>query len=440
LLIYNFGRAVSSQRRDFDVRVYALEQDSGRLAGPRGDFGLGSGNFGVIPVPALEPEAPSPALHIYDYPRILVSGFLGARMFGSLDWSSFVNGTLILTRVGLNPINKTVLLRLLSKLGREYDIVHVGAWSTAYAAAIAMGRRSKREWATDGAKYVCHALYHAPVGYSAVPPGTIGRMISPELRVRMLGCLDRYLAKNILRSYDAITVSTPYELTELGRWGLNNVTLIGEGVDLDYVESIRSEALERARARRSDLGVDHVALFIGAKAVAKGYSHLLQATERLHQQGEELCLVSVGKYPWYYPDEDRSTMRLENRLVAEGIVISYDSVSELDKYALIEASDLVVIPSLLETIPLVFLEAWAMMKPVIGASIPSLHSVITADGEGGILVPFGDIELIAQAMLRLFNDTEYARRVGSTGFEKVRTVMNLKEVGRRLVELYSRLA
>ena len=101
----------------------------------------------------------------------LSQGFLGARMFGSLDWSSFVNGTLILTRVGLNPINPTVLLRLLNKLGAKYDIVHVGAWSTAYAAAIAMGRRSKREWATDGAKYVCHALYHAPVGYNAVPAG-----------------------------------------------------------------------------------------------------------------------------------------------------------------------------------------------------------------------------------------------------------------------------
>ena len=61
---------------------------------------------------------------------------------------------------------------------------------------------------------------------------------------------------------------------------------------------------------------------------------------------------------------------------------------------------------------------------------------IVTDGESGLVVPPGDPQALAQAILSLLQDNDYSLRMGQAGRKRIQEIANLQEnVGRRL-ELY----
>jgi len=80
----------------------------------------------------------------------------------------------------------------------------------------------------------------------------------------------------------------------------------------------------------------------------------------------------------------------------------------------VEESLAVVVPSLGEGFGMVALEAMERARPVIAASIGGLEDLVR-DGETGLLVPAGDAEPLADAILALANDPERASAMGRAG-------------------------
>src|SRR5271154_376249 len=77
----------------------------------------------------------------------------------------------------------------------------------------------------------------------------------------------------------------------------------------------------------------------------------------------------------------------------------------------IENSLAVVVPSLGEGFGMVALEAMERGRPVIAASIGGLEDLVR-EGETGLLVPSGEAQPLAEAMLTLANDRELAAAMG----------------------------
>lgn len=65
--------------------------------------------------------------------------------------------------------------------------------------------------------------------------------------------------------------------------------------------------------------------------------------------------------------------------------------------------------------------------------------VITNDGEGGILVSYGDVAALVNAMEKLLLNPGYAYEVGRRGHEIVESTYNSKDVGQRLIDVYERV-
>jgi glycosyltransferase involved in cell wall biosynthesis len=80
----------------------------------------------------------------------------------------------------------------------------------------------------------------------------------------------------------------------------------------------------------------------------------------------------------------------------------------------IERSAVVVVPSMGEGFGMVALEAMERARPVIAASVGGLGELVR-DGETGILVPAGEAEPLAAAIVRLAGDAELARTMGEAG-------------------------
>jgi glycosyltransferase involved in cell wall biosynthesis len=75
-------------------------------------------------------------------------------------------------------------------------------------------------------------------------------------------------------------------------------------------------------------------------------------------------------------------------------------------------------PSLGEAFGIVYLEAWAYRKPVIGAPIQAVQALISEDVDGWLIAP-EQIEAITARLAWLADHPEAARAAGEAGHEKL---------------------
>ncbi len=82
---------------------------------------------------------------------------------------------------------------------------------------------------------------------------------------------------------------------------------------------------------------------------------------------------------------------------------------------------LFVAPSLWESFGLVFLEAMAQGKAVVGTTAGGIPEVVE-DGLTGLLVPPGDANALAGAVLSLIGDPDRCAAMGRAGFAMERGI------------------
>ena len=100
-----------------------------------------------------------------------------------------------------------------------------------------------------------------------------------------------------------------------------------------------------------------------------------------------------------------------------GRVILVDDFSETDLPHIVDACDVLVLPSIEESFGIVFLEGWMCGKPVIGARIPSTECVIEEGVDGLIAEPL-DAPDLACCILALLRDPRQRERMGAAGRAK----------------------
>jgi glycosyltransferase involved in cell wall biosynthesis len=215
----------------------------------------------------------------------------------------------------------------------------------------------------------------------------------------------------LLEQADAVIALTEHERQFLVASGLDvdAVHVVSPGVDLEEAQQGDSVRF------RKRLGIEgQLVLMLAPLCYDKGTEHLLVAMRQLWEQGSRATLCMVG------PLQDSRTRRtLERTQRAHGDSIRYlGVVPEQQKWDAIAAADLIVLPSRTESFGMVFLEAWARSKAVIGARAGAVPDVV-ADGEDGRLVPFGDVQALASAMSELLADPELRCEMGRRGRRKV---------------------
>jgi len=75
-------------------------------------------------------------------------------------------------------------------------------------------------------------------------------------------------------------------------------------------------------------------------------------------------------------------------------------------------------PSKSESFGLVYLEAWNYSKPVIGCRIKAVTELIF-DGHDGLLVEYGNISTLSNALIKLLQNNELCIQIGQNGKEKL---------------------
>ncbi|MBN1889435.1 MAG: glycosyltransferase family 4 protein [Thermoflexales bacterium] len=232
-----------------------------------------------------------------------------------------------------------------------------------------------------------------------------------------------------LAQSDAIIVLTPLERDVLVKLGLppGRIVCTGAGVDL---HTLRGGDAAGFRARHAIRGA--AVTFMGTLTYDKGVIHLCEAARQLWRDGVEMTLVLAGRmvspggFDEYYkalPDEDRARIRV------------LGAFSEQSKQDMLAATDVFAMPSRIDSFGIVYLEAWAYGKPVIGARAGGVPAVI-AEGETGLLVEFGDVGALAAAIRRLLDEPALAQKMGARGQSRVRERHTWEGVYRKTRAIY----
>jgi glycosyltransferase involved in cell wall biosynthesis len=150
-----------------------------------------------------------------------------------------------------------------------------------------------------------------------------------------------------------------------------------------------------------------VALYLGRLVSIKGVDVLLDAASRT--RGVAVWVAGEG------PEEERLRARAE---AARLPVSFFGKVDRMRRRALLEACDVVVMPSRVEPggraegRPVVCAEAFAAGRPVVAARTGGLVEAVE-DGRPGLLVPPDDAEALAAALARLAEDEALTARLRS---------------------------
>ena len=85
-----------------------------------------------------------------------------------------------------------------------------------------------------------------------------------------------------------------------------------------------------------------------------------------------------------------------------------------DAVDLLRLFECFVSTSYFEGMPMALLEAMALGKPIVATAIGGVPEVVE-DGQTGILIRSRDSKLVTNAIRRLLDDSEFARRLGQNG-------------------------
>jgi glycosyltransferase involved in cell wall biosynthesis len=203
----------------------------------------------------------------------------------------------------------------------------------------------------------------------------------------------------------AVSEAAAEFLVEGKGYPASKVTVVPNGRDLStFVPGLHREAA------RKELGLDRATPVVGVVGrldAQKGHTYLLAAWPAVRRGLPDARLLVIGD------GSLRAQLEAEarERGIADSVVFTG---FRTDVPRLLDALDVLALPSLYEGMPLTVIEAAAMAVPVVATAVDGTPEVVR-DGETGHLVPPADPPALARALLALLGDPDQARALGQAG-------------------------
>jgi len=268
----------------------------------------------------------------------------------------------------------------------EKQIDHIHEHFANPTAFIAMLANSYKSWGYS-------ISVHGPDVFYQVEASMLVQKI---MRARFVRCISHYCRSQLWR------------LVPVGMW--SKFHIVHCGVDTEVFRPL--ERVENA--------VPEI-LCVGRLTSAKGQHILLDAFHIVKEQGHKFRLTFVGD------GEDRQS--LENKVnelnLSEEVRLTGALGQErvMDHY---RRADLFVLPSFAEGVPVVLMEAMAQEIPVISTRITGIPELIEHE-KTGLLVTPGNAGELAEAIIRVLEDSSLGEKLGTEGRKAVLSEFNQSE-------------
>jgi glycosyltransferase involved in cell wall biosynthesis len=166
-------------------------------------------------------------------------------------------------------------------------------------------------------------------------------------------------------------------------------------------------------ARAFSQGIATKLLFVGTWIDHKGIYYLAEAFEKVLRVVPEARLTVAG---CIVPEED---VRRRFAAAAQAALDVWPFVARAEISSLYAEHEIFVLPSLMEGMPLVLLEAMASGMPVVTTESSGMTDLVEDSHDGLFVIP-GDTESLSAAIVRLCRDPELRLRLGSAAQGKMK--------------------
>ena len=206
---------------------------------------------------------------------------------------------------------------------------------------------------------------------------------------------------------------------------------IYSGLDIDRIP----RHLDGAEVRRQ-LGLPAAAFVLGTVAnlfPRKGYEVMLNAMPMVMAEVPEAHYLIIGTGDKAYGQGLKTLVKELDLEECVHFVGFQQSV-----YPVLAALDLYVHPALMEGFGIAVLEAMAMRKPVVATSTGGVPEIVQ-HGETGLLVPPGDPDALAQAVMSLLRDVPGCVALGQAARKRIEACFTVELMMSRLTSEYAGL-
>lgn len=210
---------------------------------------------------------------------------------------------------------------------------------------------------------------------------------------------------------------------------LSKMYIINNGIDFPKDEGVNS--LER---KKKELGIEISHPLVGTVARLhrqKGLTYLIKAAKKIRHAVPEVKILIVGGGPL--------RKKLERAARKAGLGNSLVFMGERgDATELLSIFDVFVLPSLWEGLPYVLMEASALGKPIVASDVEGVNEIIENE-KTGMLVPPRNSENLAEAVIKLLHEKDYASKLGERAKKLIPPKYRLSKMVEETQNLYLKL-
>ncbi|MFN9498131.1 MAG: glycosyltransferase family 4 protein [Erythrobacteraceae bacterium] len=189
--------------------------------------------------------------------------------------------------------------------------------------------------------------------------------------------------------------------------------------------------LEQIFASSNGSGVPKL-ICVGRLSPEKGHLGLLEVMRRLREKGIDFTLNLVGDGPSRSVIEALvDSLDLRDRVFFEGFL------KEDDTLLTIAASDILVLPSLMEGLPVVLIEALALGKPVVASRVAGIPELIE-HGKSGLLFTPSDLVALEDVIAELLKRRDDWCGMGRLGRLRVQHEFDITAIASSMQSLLAR--
>lgn len=317
--------------------------------------------------------------------------------------------------------------RFVTEKDLHYDLIHSHYWMSGVAA-----RDLKQTWGIPMI-HMFHTL--------GIMKNRIARCESEiEGEYRLQG------ERVVLKSADRIVIATAAEkdqLISLYNADSSKLVTIPPGVDTSRFYPISPDEAKAVIGVPTD---KCMFLFVGRIEPLKGIDVLIRALALIYNSGSfgpcEHYLTIIGGDPFNNGAQDMNAemKRLQNLCQELGIgslvvFLGKRSQDLLPYYY--SAAQFVVMPSYYESFGMVALEAMACGTPVVASQVGGL-AYLVENGVTGFMVPEGDPQVLADALIKLMQQPELRQRM-SHNAEIYAQSYDWQVISKRILNLYEEI-
>lgn len=249
--------------------------------------------------------------------------------------------------------------------------------------------------------------------------------VNYRTRSLLIRWIDRFFKRNDELTVCESQTSADFLINNLG-YSPSGIKVIKNGTDpCSWVFSMeeRNQTRNWLKIPKDEILISSV----GRLSKQKGHTYLIDAISRINPAVKVKCLI-IGTGP--------EKTSLENKIRAKGLqdkIILTGEKNNIKPWLC--ASDIFVLPSLWEGIPIALLEAMAIGLPCLASSVDGIPEVIE-DSKSGLLCPPKNPDALATALVRLCEDVPLRNNIALTGKKVIRDNFTVKMMLRSYEDAY----